>query len=218
MLSGDPARRRSMSAVVLFSTRAIVAGAMLIYLLLSSRTASACTCPPTDASEEFASSDAVFAGTVVAVQEPQPGLSFQRSFPFVGITVDERDPVHVTFRVSRVWKGPSNRAMTLAIRGPVTEQCFVEFVHDVEYIVYATVEGKRVATPECGRITIVTETGDDLAIIGNGAPPGGNDTGTGILGLDQRVGFVAGVALCLLLSRAEMLRVRSKRSTGADRQ
>src|SRR5262245_10289144 len=59
-----------------------------------------CTCnPPGSPAEELRRSTAVFVGKVVHIEYPNP----------TGFLFDSRDPMIVTFRVLKVWKGSATR-------------------------------------------------------------------------------------------------------------
>ena len=140
--------------------------------------ASACSCGvPAGASprelvrQEVSSSDAVFAGEVVDIDEPLPVTS-------------SVDPVTVTFRVSEVWKGAERE--TLDLKTAVSDaSCGYPFDEGESYLVFASeaetrnVGGLEVAL--CGSTAPVSKAGAAFAALGPGAVPAGPPSDEGRL-------------------------------------
>jgi hypothetical protein len=128
--------------------------------LLDIHTALACSCaPPGSPGEALDGAAAVFAGQVVALDFGGP----------VDGVFSTGDPVEVTFRVSALWKGPSQRSMVVhTVRSTVS--CGYEFQLGREYLVYATGSDKHLATGLCTRTRPLEQAGVDLAELGDSLP------------------------------------------------
>jgi hypothetical protein len=143
-----------------------------VVVLLPPDCASACSCalPPGDQKERaeraLSSSEAVFSGKVVKIDQPSgPGFSSEDF---------ETD----TFRVSESWKGPEGGM--LEVKTPVAGMsCGYPFKEGQEYLVYASEGQQGLKVYLCGETKRLSKAGADLALLGNGEKP--KDDGTGAL-------------------------------------
>ena len=128
-------------------------------LLLLPDCASACSCMGVPIQRYISSSDAVFSGEVVDLQNT--GMFGPRDT--------------VTLRVSEVWKGTDQG--TLEVSTPSQgSACGYAFEEGQEYLVYAY--GKQdLKVDACGGTTHLSKADEDLALLGNGEKPkdGGDD-------------------------------------------
>jgi hypothetical protein len=78
--------------------------------------------------------------------------------------------VRVTFRVSKVWKGPisATLAVTTARSGA---SCGYEFESGRDYLVYAEGTDQGLTVSLCSRTQRLSEADEDLAILGDGIVP-----------------------------------------------
>ena len=115
--------------------------------------ASACSCvPPPPPERELDRSSAVFSGEVIDI-EKGPQVS------------------NVTFRVSKVWKGPERETLEVSTAREGTS-CDYHFSEGQEYLVYAW--GRKMEVGSCGRTKLLSEASADLEALGNGEALGGN--------------------------------------------
>jgi hypothetical protein len=128
-------------------------------LLLLPDCASACSCMVVPIQRYISSSDAVFSGEVVDLQNIR---MFGPSDT-------------VTLRVSEVWKGTDQG--TIEVSTPSQgSACGYAFEEGQEYLVYAY--GKQdLKVDACGGTTHLSKADEDLALLGNGEQPkdGGDD-------------------------------------------
>lgn len=118
----------------------------------------ACSClPPGTPAEERDKADAVFLGTVVAVN------------PSSGATMEGSDPVTVTFQTTTVWKGPVTQQVAVTTPGS-SASCGVTFEPGTAYVVYASLNDGALSTTLCSRTTAVEHAADDIAMLGAGQP------------------------------------------------
>src|SRR5262245_37791354 len=91
--------------IVILTLIAVVVLAPLLFLL-SKTYPKNCTCnSPSSPVEELQRSTAVFVGKVIRIESPKISLSL------IGLLYNSRDPMVVTFQVSKVWKGPTTRTI-----------------------------------------------------------------------------------------------------------
>lgn len=135
------------------STSATTTGIVLLLAVLGVGPAFGCDFeeppPPREAAEQ---ADAMFAGTVTAV-EP----------------VGDMDVV-ATFEVTRVWRGPS--AATVEVRTPESSgMCGYVFEVDRDYLVYANERDGELETSIASRTAELKAADDDLQALGEGEQP-----------------------------------------------
>jgi hypothetical protein len=107
--------------------RSIAAGALSLAaaLLSATDTAQACSCAQPSTETAFERARAVFAGTVLRVDEP--------FWDWLGLS--DSGAYDVVFQVTKRWKGPA--AATATVRTRLTgEACGYPFRVDGEYLVY----------------------------------------------------------------------------------
>jgi len=111
-------------------------------------------------------SDAVFSGIVLSVEETN--RSGVRS---------SADPVKVTFRVTRVWKGVESDRVT--VRTTAGDAGNYRMAADRELIVYADNTWLGLSVGACTRTADLALAADDLAFLGEGTvPPPAAGSGT----------------------------------------
>ena len=133
--------------------------ALAVNLLLAGasnlRNAHACSCISLPLEKHLRSSDAVFSGEVVGVDENDlsPGAG-----PRLG---------KVTFDVSDVWKGVSEESVAVYGQGPGAS-CGLNFEEDESYLVYAyrSNEDGPLETDLCNATKPLTEAERDLRLLG----------------------------------------------------
>lgn len=115
----------------------------------------ACFCEElAEVPEALDQADAVFAGTVIAIEEPE-----------------ESPWLKVTIQVSTTWKGVSTPT-TVVYDSPLT-RCRVGFEEGESYLVYAvagTEPGNPLQTSTCTRTRALAEATEDLEALGPGQP------------------------------------------------
>jgi hypothetical protein len=161
-----------------------------VVLLYPPDCASACSCaiPPGTQKERaeraLSESEAVFSGEVVRIDRPS------------GPTWSSRDLETDTFRVSESWKGPWGGM--LEVKTPVAGMsCGYPFEEGQEYLVYASEGRQGLEVFLCGETRPLSKAGADLAVLGGGDKPIGNDPLTdtsGVVPVRAMVG-VAGLAM-----------------------
>ncbi len=177
-----------MSSRPLAALASFVLAVLGVVFLLPPDCAYACSCAPASIQRYISSSEAVFSGEVVKVEEGPP-LS------------DHGSSSRVTHsRASEVWKGPQRE--TLEVSTPrMGAACRYLFKEGQEYLVYAD-EGKQgLEVNSCGGTQRLTEAEADLEVLGAGKKLTGgealSDTSGGV-SAGAMVG-VAGLALAASL-------------------
>nr|WP_304219282.1 hypothetical protein [Fredinandcohnia onubensis] len=133
----------------------------LIFIGLFPRQASACSCAyPESVKDELNRKTAVFSGKVIKMEDENKRSYIQSS----------ADPIEVLFEVNESWKGvETSQVIVSAARSSAS--CGYEFELDKEYIVYAYGENDHLETGLCERTALLSEAGEDLAILGQGKAP-----------------------------------------------
>lgn len=148
--------------------------------------AQACSCvPPPPPPEALAQSDAVFAGRVtdIHIENQGPQLS-------------SADPVRVSFRVERAWKGGT--ASTLQVTTPRdSASCGFNFEQGKDYIVYAGEQAGELTTGLCSRTALLSDASADLTALGQGQMVTLPATGSALL--FDRVALFAAVVLAVMI-------------------
>jgi hypothetical protein len=174
------------------SSRPLAALASLVltvlgFVFLFPDCAYACSCMGASEQRYLASSEAVFSGEVVEVEEGPTLTDYGSSF-------------RVTLRAYEVWKGPQQE--TLEVNTPrMDTACGYPFKEGQEYLVFAD-EGKQgFEVNSCGGTRRVTEAEEALEVLGAGKKPTGgevlSDTSGGV-SVRAMVGL-AGLALAASL-------------------
>ena len=130
---------------------------VLGFVFLFPDCAYACSCMGASEQRYLASSEAVFSGEVVEVEEGPTLTDYGSSF-------------RVTLRASEVWKGP--RQETLEVNTPSQgAACGYPFKEGQEYLVFAG-EGKQgFVVDSCGGTHRLTEAEEALEVLGAGKKP-----------------------------------------------
>jgi hypothetical protein len=124
---------------------------VLVVIAMLCERAEACRCaPPGTPLEELAKSDAVFSGTVTAVEVDATGLV----------------PIKIaTVVVAQCWKGGVEG--TIRISTPVSSAaCGSGFGVEVRYLIYAENVGGQLHTHLCTRTTLLEVAQEDLDALG----------------------------------------------------
>jgi Tissue inhibitor of metalloproteinase len=169
-----------------------------LLVLYPPKCAYACSCAPFSIQRAISSSDAVFSGEVVDLQT---GTSASRIF-------GPSDTA--TLRVSEAWKGTDQS--TLEVSTPSQgSACGYPFEEGQEYLVYAY--GKQdLKVDACGATAVLSEAGEELAVLGNGEKPRSSDALTDTSGVVPG-GAVVGLA-GLAMAASVLVMVRLMRSSG----
>lgn len=141
----------------------LAAIALLVGLPPALRTESAlaCSCgPPPGVWESVEEATAVFAGRVEALEGWESGDDYG---------------VHVTFAVSRVWKGPASAELVANTRSLGAGDCGAPLELGEEYLVYAYDETLDIWL--CTRTLPLAYAEEDLATLGEGHVPVAGATG-----------------------------------------
>jgi Tissue inhibitor of metalloproteinase len=178
-----PMSRRPLAALASF-----VLAVLGVVFLLPPDCAYACSCAPSSIQRVLSSSEAVFSGEVVKVEEGPP-------LPDVGSSI------RVTLRASEVWKGPQRE--TLEVSTPRQgSACGYPFKEGQEYLVFAD-EGKQgLEVNSCGRTQRLAEAQADLEVLGASKKPTGGEVlpdTSGDASVPALVGLVGGLALAASL-------------------
>ncbi len=172
----------------------VFVGLSLAALACGPMPAEACTCvdppPPLVA---LCRADAVFAGVVVGVRDPNGAPDAEES----------AEPVSYTIRVQSVWKGDvGDTAVVRTAR--LASQCGYPFRGDDAYLIYARRDSAGLTTNLCTRTSLLERASNDLADFAgadlSGSPDeiDGRIVGAELEGLasdDQEVRIVAADAL-----------------------
>jgi hypothetical protein len=128
-------------------------------ITLSERSAGACSCvgPAAPPCQAAWSEEAVFTGTVLAIEDAS-----ERTDPDIGLNARV-----VTFMVERAYVGPMNSGDRLEVRtGKWAADCGFAFRAGRRYLVYASKHrGGALATGICSRTRTAEEAAEDLAYL-----------------------------------------------------
>ena len=133
--------------------------ALLFAFCVSSFSAVACSCiMPGTVAEEVERADAVFTGTVIAVDTPIYGAYV---FP----------DVEVTFTVQKYWKGVLSEPLVIHT-GQGGGDCGFGFEEGESYLVYAYADDTGdLHANICSRTAVLSDAEEDLAMLGKGFVP-----------------------------------------------
>ena len=142
---------------------------MLLFLLVGGAILSmpsrtyACSCVQLpEVQEALAEAEAVFAGKVIHISEPQPDVSGM---------ISSADPITVTFAVAQTWKGVRQKQVMVQTARD-SASCGFNFVLGEEYMVYTYKDDQGVlATNICTRTNTLTAASEDLGVLGIGKQP-----------------------------------------------
>lgn len=127
---------------------------------------SACSCvQPSSPSEELQKSSAVFMGTVVNIDSSR----LQKAKRQIGLG-SSMDPVEVTFDVSKSWKGPKNKNITVKTARS-SASCGYNFEQGKEYLVYANESDEGLNVSLCSRTSLASEAEEDVSKLGKSYEP-----------------------------------------------
>ena len=135
--------------------------------VLSANAASACSCLPTTPQQSLQNSEAVFSGRVVDVTEQSPA---ERRPGRRNEDPNFLNGVKVTFEVSEVWKGNSERRLVVTTSDS-SASCGYSFQEGQEYLVYASEEDAQLKTGLCSGTKRLSDARADLAVLGEGETP-----------------------------------------------
>lgn len=110
----------------------------LFVVLVGAGNAVACSCAAVSDARYRRAADAVFAGTVVAISDPNPGPG-----------VSSADPITFTFAVERVAKGATDIQQEV-VSARDSASCGCDFAQGGRYVVYATRDGGTLRASACG--------------------------------------------------------------------
>ncbi|WP_026370882.1 hypothetical protein [Kallotenue papyrolyticum] len=140
--------QRAALIVVLIVGTLVVSAPRVVY---------ACSCvAPGTPQQELAQADAVFGGTVTAIE--------------AGGRTAFAEARRVHFAVARVWKGALTEQATV-LTAASSASCGYEFQPGGEYLVYARLAEGQLQVSLCSRTQPTANAGADLAALGAGQPP-----------------------------------------------
>ncbi|HAX80395.1 MAG TPA: hypothetical protein DCY88_32310 [Cyanobacteria bacterium UBA11372] len=113
----------------------------------------ACSCIPSNPQQSFESAQAVFAGRVIDVIQPNPDSEVQ-----------------VRFEVSRIWKG-QKRPQIVVMTSSSSASCGYSFQAGEQYLVYASRQKSQLETGLCSGTKPLSMAEQDLAVLGEGETP-----------------------------------------------
>jgi Tissue inhibitor of metalloproteinase len=123
----------------------------------------ACSCLPRTPQQHFETSEAVFAGRVIDVIQPNPeGQSFRQPRP--------ASEVKVIFEVSRIWKG-QKKPRIVVMTSSSSASCGYSFQKREQYLVYASRQESQLETGLCSGTKPLSLAQEDLAVLGQGLSP-----------------------------------------------
>lgn len=125
--------------------------------------ANACSCLPTTPQQSLSNSQAVFAGRVIDVIQPNP-VETQNSRRRQTSSSEE---IKVIFEVSKVWKG-RRKPQLIVMTSNSSASCGYSFQKGQEYLVYASSQASRLTTGLCSGTKLLSEASTDLAVLGQG--------------------------------------------------
>lgn len=132
--------------------------ALLVTAPLS--TVLACSCMQATIPESVGFADVVFIGTAVAVEMPPPGD-----------VVNTMDPVHYSFDVDQVFKGPLTEAEVVTSTAMDGASCGTAFGIEERWLVFANFAEEGIATSLCsGNILLTDPQAEDAALAELGEP------------------------------------------------
>ena len=116
----------------------------------------ACSCMiPESPNDSLQTSDAVFSGKAVKIEEKHSD----------DLAFSSMDPVLVTFDVDRVWKGENESSITIQTRQS-SASCGYSFEEDRHYLVYAQRNGEMLDVSLCSRTSLVSSAAEDISELG----------------------------------------------------
>lgn len=138
-----------------------IASSLLI--VLQGNLANACSCLRTTPQQSLSNSQAVFAGRVIDVIQPNP-VETQNSRRRPTSNPEE---IKVVFEVSQVWKG-GRKARLMVMTSNSSAGCGYSFQKGEEYLVYASRQASRLTTGLCSGTKPLSTASEDLAVLGQG--------------------------------------------------
>ncbi len=132
-----------------------------IVLLFFYDAAYACRCPPRKLSADISRAAAVFSGKVTKITFNELPA--------------ERGRYTVTFEVEKVWKGETNKKITLITRA---SSCDVRFHEGESYLVFASMlkDESELTTDKCSGTGFVVDRKEDIKLLGEGKIPENDKT------------------------------------------
>ena len=124
-----------------------------LFVIFQATSAYACSCLPRTPQQSFASAQAVFAGRVIDVVQPNPDSE-----------------VRVIFEVSRIWKG-QKRPRIVVMTSSSSASCGYSFQKREQYLVYASRQESQLETGLCSGTKPLSMAQEDLAVLGRGETP-----------------------------------------------
>ena len=155
---------------VFVSTLALAISVVALTVFASSGTIHACECVESNSpTERLNEASAVFLGRVVKMHfEDWP-------FDIDSTAVPPEEPLTVEFNVHTVWKGEVSKVTHLTTAR--SEPCGFPFNMFQDYLVYADGKVGSLEVRACSRTQPVLDAEEDLAILGDGYPPGPGSRG-----------------------------------------
>ena len=124
-----------------------------VFVIFQANAADACSCLPRTPQQSFESAQAVFAGRVIDVIQPNPDSE-----------------VKVIFEVSRVGKG-QKRPRIVVMTSSSSASCGYSFQKREQYLVYASRQESQLGTGLCSGTKPLSMAQQDLAVLGEGLSP-----------------------------------------------
>jgi hypothetical protein len=129
-------------------------------IILKPLTTYACSCIPSPpVEEELERVTAVFSGSVTSIKEVK----------------SEFEPLKVTFKVDRIWKGISETEVSI-YTGRDSAGCGYHFEEGESYLIYASETEGKLTTGLCSLTKELSSADQDITILGEGKIPTNNAT------------------------------------------
>lgn len=134
-----------------------------LLVIFQAASAYACSCLPRTPQQHFETSEAVFAGRVIDIVQPNPeGQGSRQRRP--------TSEVKVIFEVSRIWKG-QKRPRIVVMTSNSSASCGYSFQKREQYLVYASRQESQLGTGLCSGTKPLSSAQEDLAVLGRGETP-----------------------------------------------
>lgn len=131
--------------------------AIVVFLLVSTGVAQACTCaPPPSPAQALSQSDAVFSGRVIKIKRVKSKDALADLWG-----------VEVVFAVNTSWKGGRQKTVSV-FTASQSAACGYNFSTGMTYLVYADASQGKLATSLCSRTSRLKDAREDLKELGTG--------------------------------------------------
>lgn len=131
-------------------------------LVLNTNAANACSCLITTPEQSFKNANAVFAGKVINVVQPNGRGG--------GAPSPSMNGVKVIFEVSKVWKGTPTQQLVITTPDS-SASCGYNFQKGQNYLVYASTQDNQLQTGLCSGTKTLSTAQADLSVLGSGKTP-----------------------------------------------